>query len=211
MWAPRSAHTVYLCVLYGSQNQLRLLLHLDQWLFLIGFSKNCVYCAARTESLSTIYVNLRLVSFKLSCLISWWAVNYTRSPPAGNLVSAVLFRLPLGNCPGHRTTTRTGVSHVLPGPSRQMPELCLRLGHLGHRPFSTQPFQFVFHCRSTAVWTAVLTATLRRSQIKNEEIFPAFHGTQKLITIFTWTPSPPFQWAVPGGHEFILQCFWDAF
>ena len=82
-----------------------------------------------------MYVNLRLVRLKLNPLISWWPVSYARSPPAGKLVSAVLFRLPLGNCPGHRPATRTGVSHVLPGPSRQMPELCLRLGHLGHRPF----------------------------------------------------------------------------
>jgi hypothetical protein len=51
----RSAHTVYLCVLCGSQNKQRLFhcTALTDWLVFITETE-CVYCAVRTGSSNTI-------------------------------------------------------------------------------------------------------------------------------------------------------------
>jgi hypothetical protein len=47
---PRAAHTMYLCVLYGSQNKQRLFPYtaLTDWFFIT--EAECVYCAVRTGS-----------------------------------------------------------------------------------------------------------------------------------------------------------------
>jgi len=57
----RSAHTVYLCVLCGSENK-QWLFHcttLTDWLVFITETE-CVYCAVRAEWLSIIRANLTL-------------------------------------------------------------------------------------------------------------------------------------------------------
>jgi len=55
----RSAHTVYLCVLCGSENKQRLFhcTALTDWLVSITETE-CVDCAVRTEPLTIIAVNL---------------------------------------------------------------------------------------------------------------------------------------------------------
>lgn len=67
---------------------------------------------------------------KLISLVSWQPISYTGSPPAGELVWAATLQAAITceSFPGHLPTTRTGVYDRLPSPSRQTPELCLRLG-----------------------------------------------------------------------------------
>jgi hypothetical protein len=57
IYMPRSAHTVYLCVLCGSQNKQRLFPYtaLTDWFLQPRWS---VYCAVRTESFNIIEVNI---------------------------------------------------------------------------------------------------------------------------------------------------------
>ena len=59
---PLSAHTVYLCVLCGSENKQRLFhcTALTDWLVFITETE-CVYCAVRTECLSIIQVKFALL------------------------------------------------------------------------------------------------------------------------------------------------------
>ena len=54
----RSAHTVYLCVLCGSENKQRLLLYtaLIDWFKKKKNRGGCVYYAVRTESLNIIQI-----------------------------------------------------------------------------------------------------------------------------------------------------------
>jgi hypothetical protein len=54
----RSAHTVYLCVLCGSENNQRLFPYtaLTDWFFVT--ETECVYCAVRTGALYIIQVTL---------------------------------------------------------------------------------------------------------------------------------------------------------
>jgi hypothetical protein len=59
----RSAHTVYLCVLYGSQKRKIISLHSINWPVFITETE-CVYCAVRTEYLNTIQINFILQDFE---------------------------------------------------------------------------------------------------------------------------------------------------
>jgi len=56
----RSAHTVYLCVLCGSQNKQRLFPYtaVTDWFFMTD--TECVYSAARTECLYIVQVTISL-------------------------------------------------------------------------------------------------------------------------------------------------------
>jgi len=56
-YIPRSPHTMYLCVLCGSENKPIISLYNINWLVFIN-EMECVYCAVRTESLYIIWVNV---------------------------------------------------------------------------------------------------------------------------------------------------------
>jgi len=62
---PRSAHTLYLCVLCGSENKQRLFPYtaLTGWVY--SRDGECVYCAVRTGSFNTIQVNVSIYGVQM--------------------------------------------------------------------------------------------------------------------------------------------------
>ena len=70
----RSAHTVYLCVLCGSENKQRLFhcTALTDWLVFITETE-CVYCAVRTGSLNIILIEFIFKELRLT------VVKYNRT------------------------------------------------------------------------------------------------------------------------------------
>jgi len=79
---PRSAHTVYLCVLCGSQNKQRLISLYSINLLVCITETECVYCAVRTGSLYIILRSAHTVYLCVLCgsenkqrLISLYRIN----------------------------------------------------------------------------------------------------------------------------------------
>jgi len=73
----RSAHTVYLCVLCGSENKQRLFqcTALTDWLVFINETES-VYCAVRTESLNIIQVIVASKGFRYMVVVLGWLLCY---------------------------------------------------------------------------------------------------------------------------------------
>jgi len=78
----RSAHTVYLCVLCGSQNKQRLFPYM---VFITGMES--VYCAVRTGSLYVIQANLRLLALPWlkRCSVPWCHSGVPGMTPAHSI------------------------------------------------------------------------------------------------------------------------------
>ena len=71
----RSAHTMYLCVLYGAQNKAIIFLYSINWLVFITETE-CVYCAVRTGSLYIIRVMCFVWIWEQTAIISLYSINW---------------------------------------------------------------------------------------------------------------------------------------
>ena len=74
----RSAHTVYLCVLCGSENKQRLFHCSIDWLLFITETE-CVYCAVRIDHTNNFQVNF---SFITAGIAIPYRILIVRLPPA---------------------------------------------------------------------------------------------------------------------------------